>query len=1114
MTFAHSQKEVSSTSKVFFDADFKTFRLYAGNTLYAFCITPELTLEHLYWGVTLPPGFDLRYLSQSSRNAHFNTVEAPADRFGGRIVIGAETLEEVMKTYKESKTASIDESSAFYKRRLENYSWRIMNKAIQDRKANPLKPSFDEEDFWIQDRGTFYTTLSDSPSNEKQRKIFRGDSVVGSGKESGSGIGRRRSVTNPPAPRMNRRPSLDGLYRDNSNDDHDHSHDHTHDDISMLSHQSKPQSPSRDSPFSKFMGLTRRKSRQNLHLHQHRQTFERTTGKMGKGLLCCEYSDHGTGDFRSPSFMVVDNANGSSISPLRYKRHAIYRGKLPMPDSLPGIRCLSEREASTLVVTMADAITGLEVDLVYVAMHDYDAIIRRAVFRNVDSRPRARVTGNNCENAEGQQGNSKVVQKASSMSLDFEATSAPFHLVQLNGSWARERYVSETRLSQGMQSFGSMRGVSGHVQNPFAAVTIGPPSETSGEVRGFSFIYSGNFLVEAEMSEMGRLRCNIGINPMGLQWHLLPAQTFNTPEVVLTRSSEGLGGLSRAIHRLFLDRLLPRNWSDSDPPILLNSWEAKYFHVNHHNIVEMAQQAAKVGINLIVLDDGWFGKRENDTCSLGDWVADLVKFPHGIKGLAEEVNAAGCKFGIWFEPEMVSEDSMLYAAHPDWCLHVPGRPRQLGRNQMVLDLSRVEVRDFLVHSLSTILESANVEYVKWDMNRPLTEVFSAATGTSEVWQAEISHRYMLGVYDLQRRITSAFPHILLENCASGGGRFDPGMLYYSPQIWCSDNTDALTRMKIQYGTSLAYPTRSIGAHVSTVPNHITGSTTRLRTRAFVAMCGTFGYELDISTSTAKDVQVFQRQIEIYRQIQPVVRWGDLYRLWDPFKLNLAAWMYVSRDKSQAVVFAFSLNSDHWSNLVPRLQLQGLLPDAEYEVSEPLPNNITQASGNLMIIETEVPVYQLGVNKVVLTGSILMHAGLPVKFYTLDDSVMFVLTKTENSYLTHSHSSDHRLSNNNIAMADGPPPRPSRSSPMLTDTTSPLYQMSAPPAMPSFLRSGLPQVDNAVRQAWEMGGVGGVGGAAEAVQTPVIVPPTTPAAATAPFNSQPPSYKRASSDTIK
>ena len=261
------------------------------------------------------------------------------------------------------------------------------------------------------------------------------------------------------------------------------------------------------------------------------------------------------------------------------------------------------------------------------------------------------------------------------------------------------------------------------------------------------------------------------------------------------------------------------------------------------------------------------------------------------------------------------------------------------------------------------------------MNRPLTEVFSAATTMGEVWQAEISHRYVLGVYDLQRRITSAFPHILLENCASGGGRFDPGMLYYCPQIWCSDNTDALTRMKIQYGTSLAYPTRSIGAHVSTVPNHITGSTTRLRTRAFVAMCGTFGYELDISTSTAKDVQVFQRQIEIYRQIQPVVRWGDLYRLWDPFKvstiqrplyisvhtnflyvvvlqLNLAAWMYVSRDKSQAVVFAFSLNSDHWSNLVPRLQLQGLLPDAEYEVSEPLPNNITQASGNLMIIETE------------------------------------------------------------------------------------------------------------------------------------------------------------------
>ncbi|KAJ1430460.1 Melibiase-domain-containing protein [Ochromonadaceae sp. CCMP2298] len=538
------------------------------------------------------------------------------------------------------------------------------------------------------------------------------------------------------------------------------------------------------------------------------------------------------------------------------------------------------------------------------------------------------------------------------MSIDFEATSMPFHLVQMSGSWGRERSIVETRLSQGMRSFGSCKGVSGHAHNPFMAITLGAPSETTGEVRAFSFIYSGNYLMEAEVSEMGRLRCNVGINPMGLQWHLTPGQVFSTPEVVMVRSSEGLGGMSRSLHRLFLDRLLPRNWSDALPPILLNSWEAKYFHVNHSNIVEMATQASKIGINLIVLDDGWFGKRENDTCSLGDWVADLAKFPLGIKGLAEDVNAAGCKFGIWFEPEMVSEDSMLYTSHPDWYLHVPGRPRQLGRNQMVLDLSRAVVVDYLFHSLAAILGTANVEYVKWDMNRPLTEVYSAAPDMGDAWQAEVSHRYVLGVYQLMDRVTTAFPHILLENCASGGGRFDPGMLYYSPQIWCSDNTDALIRMKIQYGTSLAYPARSIGAHVSTVPNHITGSTTRLRTRGFVAMCGTFGYELDISTASAKDLMAWEAQINLYRALSPTIRWGDLYRLWDPFKVNLASWMYVSRDKSQAVVFAFSMNSDHWSNLVPRLLLQGLLPDAEYEITEPMPNNITQASGNLMIIETE------------------------------------------------------------------------------------------------------------------------------------------------------------------
>jgi len=310
-----------------------------------------------------------------------------------------------------------------------------------------------------------------------------------------------------------------------------------------------------------------------------------------------------------------------------------------------------------------------------------------------------------------------------------------------------------------------------------------------------------------------------------------------------------------------------------------------------------------------------------------------------------------------------------------------------------LDLSRKEVRDYLFDEISAVLSSANIEYMKWDMNRPLTEVYSVAAGQNEVWQAEISHRYVLGVYDLQGRITKAFPNLLLENCASGGGRFDPGMLYYSPQIWTSDNTDALVRMKVQYGSSLVYPARTIGAHVSTVPNHITGNTTRLRTRAFVAMCGTFGYELDLSVCTTSELAKMPKQIECYYKIAPIVRWGDLYRLWSPFNSNFCAWMYVSRDQARAVVFAFSINSDHWNNLAPRLTLRGLIPEAEYDITEPYPNDITQQAGNFMLIESDVPIYQLGRSDVVLTGETLMNAGLPVRFYTPDDSVVFVLTRT-------------------------------------------------------------------------------------------------------------------------
>lgn len=397
-------------------------------------------------------------------------------------------------------------------------------------------------------------------------------------------------------------------------------------------------------------------------------------------------------------------------------------------------------------------------------------------------------------------------------------------------------------------------------------------------------------------------------------WRLCAGEVFSTPEVLLVRSDEGLGGVSRTQHRIINDMLVPRTWAYDCPPVLINTWEALYFEVSYSSVIELAHEAVKVGCDLLCIDDGWFGERSSIFRGLGDWTVNEVKFPYDLASLGRELNAMGVRLGIWLEPEMVSEDSALFAAHPDWCFHVPGLAQQLGRNQLVLDITRKEVRDHIFDTLSALLRSANIEYVKWDMNRPLTEVFTLRDGAR---QRETSHRFVLGLYELQQRLQDTFPHVLLENCASGGGRFDAGMLYFSPQIWCSDNTDALSRLKIQYGTSLAYPARSIGALISSCPNHITGNSTRARTRGFVAMCGTMGFTVDFGAVSTTELLACKEAVRVFRRIWRIILNGDLYRLWNPFKALFAAWMYVSRDKSEAVVFAFSFNSECWSNLVPR-----------------------------------------------------------------------------------------------------------------------------------------------------------------------------------------------------
>jgi alpha-galactosidase len=716
---------------------------------------------------------------------------------------------------------------------------------------------------------------------------------------------------------------------------------------------------------------------------------------VGPGTIKQEFSDHGTGDFRSPSFQVSYEKDGSFVSPLTYKSHKIINGRLPMKVAhMPHIRSWAANKAeeadfgTTLVVTLVDSFTNLEVDLNYTVVHDHDVLLRSTVFRNPT---RAQVLFDNSPNARNTHVGTATIHRAMSASLDFENERGGYQLTYLSGSWARERHVEHTRIQPGLFSIGSTRGTSSHVHNPFAVLSRGSqePRETDGDVFGFALVYSGNHIVEAEGNEVGRVRFNIGIHPTGFCWSLPPGAEFQTPECVMVYSQNGLGGMSRIFHRLFLNHLIPKQWAARPQPILLNSWEAQYFDVSHDAITEMAMEANKLGIEMIVLDDGWFGKRNDANSSLGDWFPNRDKFPFGIRGCAHSIESMGMKMGLWFEPEMVSTDSELYRAHPDWCLHVPGRPSQRGRNQLVLDMGRADVRAYLLKKISKILKSASISYVKWDMNRYLTEVFSLQLQKAN--QGEASHRFMMGTYELLHSFVTAFPDLLLETCSGGGGRFDPGMLYYSPQIWTSDNTDAMNRVPIQYGTSLLYPARCMGSHYSVSPNHITMRQCRSRTRAFVAMCGTFGFELNLHTIPMDERKMIPQYIRVHREVREIVNSGDLFRLWSPSDAPSAAWMYVTVDRKKAVVFAFNMGMRHWSDLMPTLRLQGLDQGTDYAVTEPMPNEFTRKEDNLQVVRATEPSYQLRQPKVWLSGAALMEAGLPIQFFASDDATCFVLT---------------------------------------------------------------------------------------------------------------------------
>ncbi len=510
---------------------------------------------------------------------------------------------------------------------------------------------------------------------------------------------------------------------------------------------------------------------------------------------------YGNSDFRSPAIEIFHPATGSRILDLRYGGHRILEKK-PRLENLPSTR--ADSSAKTLVVTLRDAALKVAVELSYTAFAGHPVIARSARIANESGEP-------------------LVLGRALSCSLDFPSRFANFHFTHLHGAWARETQLATSPLRPGTQSVESRRGASSHAHNPFIALTELGAHEEFGSAYGLHLLYSGNFLASVELDPYGAPRAQIGLNPFDFSWTLDPGQSFQTPEAVLVFSSGGLGGMSRALHRFYRQHLIPNAWRDRPRPVVLNNWEATYYDFDAKKIEGIAADAAGLGVELLVLDDGWFGRRENETSSLGDWVANEKKFPRGLPDLIHRVRGQGLEFGLWFEPEMVCVDSDLYRAHPDWRLHVPTHPSTEGRTQLILDLSRPEVCNEIFRQLSSVLRSAPISYVKWDMNRNMTEIGS--DGRPPGRQRETAHRYMLGLYGLLERFQEEFPDILFEGCSGGGGRFDPGMLHYMPQVWTSDNSDAVARLRIQYGASLAYPLSAISAHVSTVPNHQVGRVT-------------------------------------------------------------------------------------------------------------------------------------------------------------------------------------------------------------------------------------------------------------------------------------------------
>ena len=571
----------------------------------------------------------------------------------------------------------------------------------------------------------------------------------------------------------------------------------------------------------------------------------------------------------------IQQAAGDTVVELKYESHTILPGK-PKLNGLPATYVDAPADAETLVITLRDPLTALRVEEMYTVFAKGGAIARSQRIVNDGSAPCA----------------------ITHSLISAQLWGHDYDVVHLRGMWTRERHVQRHPLGMGTFRIESMRGASGHTDNPFLMLARPHTTEFSGEVWAMNHVYSGSFCAQAEVTSFGHTRLMMGMNSEVFRWQLQPGEEFQAPECVLAYSANGMNALSQQLHALYRTSLCRGEWRDKDRPVLINNWEATYFNFTEEKLLDIARAAADIGVELFVLDDGWYGHRDMDNSSLGDWFVDRRKLPNGLGGVAGKINDLGLKFGLWFEPEMVSPDSELYRAHPDWCLHVDGRPRTEARQQLILDLSRTEVQDYIIQSVSAVLHSAPIEYVKWDMNRNMSEAFSNRPAAQ---QLETQHRYMLGLYRVLETITSEFPHVLFEGCAAGGGRFDPGMLYYMPQIWTSDDTDPVERLKIQYGTSFAYPAAAMGAHVSASPNHQTGRVTSIQMRGDVAIGGNFGFELDLSRQTAEDLETARALIRRVKKLRTLTRTGIFTRLVSPFEQNFAAWQFADESRSELLV---------------------------------------------------------------------------------------------------------------------------------------------------------------------------------------------------------------------